>query len=144
MNIDATTGLISWLPTLAQAGNQTVTVRASNSVGQTTQTFTVNVVVSPPVFSSSNAPAALVNTPYSFTASASGTPAPTYSLVSAPAGMTIDSTTGLVSWTPTYAQESAGNNSFTVQATNYSGTATKTFNVAVAPQAPTGLTGTGA
>ena len=37
------TGLISWTPTLTQVGVQNVTVRASNLVGDTDQSFTINV-----------------------------------------------------------------------------------------------------
>ena len=57
--------------------------------------------------------------------------------------MTIDSTSGLDQFTPTYAQEGTNGLSFTVQASNYSGIATKTINVAVAPQVPSGVSATG-
>jgi hypothetical protein len=40
----------------------------------------------------------------------------TYSLLSAPAGATIDPTTGFIAWNPTYAQ--VGGNTITVRATN--------------------------
>jgi hypothetical protein len=38
-----TAGLISWTPTTAQVGNQTVTLQATNTAGQTSQTYTLPV-----------------------------------------------------------------------------------------------------
>ena len=152
MVVNAVTGLIAWTPTAAQAGNQSVTVQAANSLGTTLSTFSVSVTLSPPVIYGSAVPTAVANLPFSYTFSTAGTPAPTLSFVSAPAGMTITATSGniftpysqgVVNWTPTYAQESSGGNSFVVQASNGSGTVTRTFSVKVAPQAPTGLTAIG-
>ncbi len=53
-----------------------------------------------PSFTSTPVTTASVGVAYSYTAKASGSPAVTYSLVTAPSGMTINSTTGLISWTP--------------------------------------------
>src|SRR5262249_52242067 len=46
MSIDATTGLIAWTPTAV--GSSSLTVQASNSVGQAAQTFSINVVLATP------------------------------------------------------------------------------------------------
>lgn len=144
MTVNASTGLISWTPTLAEAGSQSATLQVSNFAGSVTQNFNVSVALSPPVFSGgSSTPAAIVGQPFAYTVVASGTPAPTYSFVSAPAGATIDPVTGVINWTPTTAQEGVGGNTFTVAATNYSGTTTKTLTTAVAPVVPTGLTAQG-
>lgn len=54
-----------------------------------------------------------------------------YSLVTAPAGATIDGASGAIQWTPTEAQ--LGNNSFTLSLTDAAGnTRTESFDVAVA------------
>ncbi len=140
MTIDTATGLITWTPTLSQVGSQTITVQASNFAGQTTQTFSVNAALSLPVFTTgSTLPQSVVNQNSTFTIAATGTPAPTFSLSSAPTGMTIDPATGVVNWTPSVSQEAIGASTFTVQATNYSGSTSKTFSDKVARQRPPGL-----
>ncbi len=51
---------------------------------------------------------------YSYDVNASGNPTPTYSLTTFPSGMTINSTTGLINWTP----GSTGNFNVNVRASN--------------------------
>ena len=60
---------------------------------------------------------------YAYDVQATGNPNPTFSLVTAPAGMTIDSATGLISWLPT----ASGNYPVTVQAGNQHGSDTQSF-----------------
>ena len=95
-----------------------------------------------PSITSSPATAATLNGGYSYQVVSTANPQAVYSLTSAPAGMTIDSNTGLVNWTPT----ALGSYSVTVEAANADGQATQTFSINVVlpkPAAPTGLTGTG-
>ncbi len=83
--------------------------------------------------------------PWTYQISASGKPRPTYSIVRGPSGMTINATTGLVTWTPTVAQ--VGAQFALVRASNSVGAAEQiiTFNVLAvppditAPTAPTNL-----
>ena len=42
--IDASSGLISWTPTSAQVGYDTLAVQATNYAGQTSQTYSVAVI----------------------------------------------------------------------------------------------------
>jgi hypothetical protein len=80
---------------------------------------------------------ASVDVPYSYQVTATGNPAPTFSLVQNPAGMSI-TPQGLISWTPTQ------NGSFPVQvrATSGSTSATQDFTIVVADnQAPTANAG---
>jgi hypothetical protein len=93
-----------------------------------------------PTITSSPGKTAVVNSPYSYQVLSTGNPQATYSLTTAPAGMTINSNTGLISWTPTYATE--GIDSVTVVASNYAGSVSQSYSISVAPQTPTGLTGT--
>ena len=67
--------------------------------------------------------------PYSYAVSAVGNPAPTFSLSVAPAGMTINSATGLISWTPAAGQ--AGARSVTVTASNSAGSGSQSFVITV-------------
>ncbi|MFH1690483.1 MAG: putative Ig domain-containing protein [Candidatus Eisenbacteria bacterium] len=66
---------------------------------------------------------------FTYDIEASGTPAPVFSLLSAPGGMTIEETTGLIEWTPTSAD--AGRDTVTVLAENGGGTDTETFVITV-------------
>jgi N-acetylneuraminic acid mutarotase len=242
MTINPATGLIGWVPGVSQVGSATVTVQASNYAGQTTQSFTINVVASPPTvptgltvsgrtassitlsWNASSDPAGVTSytvyhiyatghsgrgggitihhdpvatvtgtsatitglapsTTYlfavrafdgggrssgysiyynattatlpSFTAPAAGTTFnltarhaftttltasgnPTdfsYSIVNAPAGMTVGATTGVVSWVPP--DSAVGTTSVTFQVSSSAGTGgTATCNFAVAPNLP--------
>jgi hypothetical protein len=94
-----------------------------------------------PTITSSPVRAAVVNSPYSYQVLSAANPQATYSLTTAPADMTINTNTGLITWTPTYATEGVANVSFV--ANNGVGLATQSFAVSVAPTTPTGLTGVG-
>ncbi|MBX9717571.1 MAG: Ig domain-containing protein [Microbacteriaceae bacterium] len=87
-------------------------------------------------------PTPVLGTPFSFTVPVSvGSPAATFSISAGalPAGFVLDETTGVISGTPT----TAGAFSFTVAATNSSGTVSATYTDTIAPQlAPTGANST--
>jgi hypothetical protein len=83
----------------------------------------------------------VVNALYNYQVLSTGNPQATYSLTSAPAGMTIDSNTGLITWTPNYATE--GIVSTTVVARNSVGQASQIIAINVSPDVPTGLSGYG-
>lgn len=118
MTINSSTGLISWKP--ATAGSYSVTVQASNGVSPNdVQNFTIKVTEpaitnSAPVITSAPVNSAIAGQTYSYDVNATGSPAPTFSLSSAPGGMTINSTSGLIQWTPV----SAGSYSVSVIAAN--------------------------
>jgi MBG domain/Immunoglobulin domain/Kelch motif/Galactose oxidase, central domain len=94
-----------------------------------------------PTITSVPGKSAVVNSAYGYQVLSTANPQATYALSAAPAGMTINASTGLISWTPTYATEVIA--SVTVVASNSAGQATQTFSIGVAPQTPTGLTGAG-
>ncbi|HKP61756.1 MAG TPA: PQQ-dependent sugar dehydrogenase [Polyangiales bacterium] len=54
----------------------------------------------PPMFVDTFERYAIVNAPYTASAMATGTPAPTFELLRGPAGMQLDAKTGLLTWTP--------------------------------------------
>jgi len=83
-------------------------------------------IVSSPSFATVQA----ANT-FGYQITATGNPRPTYSLVSAPAGMSINTNTGAVLWTPTTNQ--VGIQSVTVRASNAAGAAEQVFSVTVTP-----------
>jgi hypothetical protein len=88
---------------------------------------------------------AWTGTPYTYQVFSTANPQATYALVSPPNGMTINSTTGLITWAPTQA-EVGGTFTVTVQANNYAGQGTQTYNATVKqspPTVPTGITQSG-
>lgn len=140
MTIDPTTGLIQWTPTPAQVGDQSVTVRVQDAGGLfATQSFTVTVAPGvtnhPPAITSTPVIVATVGQPYSYAVGATDPDAGdvlTFSLPTAPTGMTIDTATGLIQWTPTAAQ--VGDSNVTARVQDSGGLfATQSFTVTVTP-----------
>lgn len=137
MTINATTGVINWVPGLNQSGNKNVTVRAMDATTLfANQSFTIAVSDNiKPVITSTPPLTARVGQLYSYNMTATDTDAPIiYGLRGAnPAGLTIDSITGVVSWTPTAAQ--VGNRVVRLQAEDATGLITNhaNFTVVVAP-----------
>ena len=140
--IDPTTGVFSWTPTETQDGDHTVTVRVTDDGTPTlddseTFTITVNEVNVAPVLGAIGDRTVDEETELSFTATATDADLPantlTFSLdAGAPAGATIDPTTGVFSWTPTETQD--GDHTVTVRVTD-DGTPTlddsETFTITV-------------
>jgi hypothetical protein len=70
---------------------------------------------------------------YTYDVDASGTPAPTFSFTVNPAGMTINGTSGVISWTPS----TVGTANVTVQAANgITPNATQSFVITIAADQP--------
>lgn len=115
--IDPTTGVFTWTPSEAQGpGTFTFTVVVSDGITPTSQsiTVTVNEVNAAPVLAPIGNKTVDELTVLSFSASGSDVDVPAqtlaYSLVGAPAGASINASTGAFTWTPTEAQ---GPNSYT-------------------------------
>ena len=87
---------------------------------------------SAPVITTTAPVTGFVDKVYTYDVDATGVPAPTYTLTTAPNGMTIDAGTGVISWTP--AQNQTGSHNIVVEATSASGTDTQAFAVTVLKQ----------
>jgi len=126
MNIDGTTGLVTWTPT--DPGTVPVQLQASNAVGSDLQSFSLTVLaLTPPTITSVPATAATLGQTYTYQPVASGSPTITWALLTAPPGMTINGTTGLVTWTPA----AVGSEAVHLQATNGAGSDTQSFSLTV-------------
>jgi len=108
MTIDATTGRVEWTPTTAQVGTHMVELQADDGNGGfASQLWSVDVYAElpnrPPVVVSSPTFEAVLDEVYSYAVQAVDPDRDpvSFSLVSPPAGMSIDPLTGELTWTPT-------------------------------------------
>ena len=130
LSINTATGLISGTPTAAGVSNAVLT--ATNAAGSSIQTLTISITSVPvPLVTSSATATATVGSAFSYQITASNAPT-SYSATGLPSGLTINTTSGLISGTPT----AAGTFSITVSATNADGSGTKTVTATIKPQAP--------
>jgi len=138
MTIDAETGLIQWLPNNADVGEHLVTVRVDDGNGGTgEQTYTLTVVNVPPTITSEPVVLGTEDALYTYDVACDdeGQGATAYSLGQAPAGMQIDVSTGVVTWTPNNAN--VGEHSVTIDVDDGNGgTTQQTFTLTVENVAP--------
>ena len=141
IDIDPVTGMITGTPgDEAVVSSNPITVVVTDSQGATdSQSFNVTVtnVNDAPVIYSIAPDVAFTDTEYDYPLQASD-PDPaetfTFSIATGPAGMTIDSATGALTWTPTAAQ--IGTHTVTALVTDAGGLmGSQTFTVEVAPDA---------
>jgi cyclophilin family peptidyl-prolyl cis-trans isomerase len=118
------------------SGTTSLTSVASSALGVTIDSTTLPFISFPIT-------AAITGRPYIYTAQVSD-PVPTgiaYTLVSAPAGFSINASTGVVTWTPTAAQ--IGNNVVQIRATDLAGnTSIQAFDVVVTAGPPVTIVST--
>ena len=139
MTIDPAAGAVSWSNPTSQGSPHTVTIRASNAAGSDDESWllTVNTVAVAPVIAdipdaSHTAGSAYTGPEPALTA---GTAPVTWLLVSGPAGMTIDSLTGRVSWAlPTTA---GSPHTITIRASNAAGSDDESWQLTVNAAPPT-------
>jgi len=131
LTLNATTGVISGTPTTALTATPTITVSDAGA-GTISAAFSLQVTApSLGITSSTQLPNGTVSSPYSTTLGASGGTAPYSWQVSSgslPAGLTLNSSTGVISGTPS----SAGSASLTLSVTDAASiSAAATFSVTV-------------
>jgi hypothetical protein len=118
------------------AGDTTVFVRSSSSLGGLVNSgsrFSIGIPTRPPIFTTAP-PTATVNENALLTIQYAADPQDvgetiSYALVSPPTGAVINSTTGVMTWTPSYTQ--SGSHTLTVSATDGQYTITTTTAVTV-------------
>ncbi len=101
MTIDSSTGKITWPQPGPNGSTQTVKVRATNTIGYSEATWQIAIVLpsGPPVIQPIADKTILAGTAYTETPTLTrGTSPFTWSLITSPTGMTINSTSGVVTW----------------------------------------------
>lgn len=134
MTINASTGWLAWDSTSSPAGTFPITVRATDSQGAFSEkTFNLTVTAAAitnggPYFTSSPIRGATIGTAYNYDADAVDPEGQTLTWsVSGPAGMTINTSTGVVSWDTT--GKTAGSYSVTISVTDGTNTTTQAFSL---------------
>jgi hypothetical protein len=124
ITLNSSTGAIAGTSTTA--GSYSFTVKAENAVSNVTQLFTDDLYVTPS-WTDNILAAFTYNTAYSDQVVATGTPTYTISSGTLPTGLSLNSSTGAVTGTPTY----YGAYSFIIQADNETGSVTQSFSGAI-------------
>jgi RHS repeat-associated protein len=139
MTVDPSTGVLTWIPASGQVGTADVILRVTDGRGGVDlQSFQVVVSLpnNAPVITSTPPGPPVAGLPYRYTVQAQDADADPlrYTLTASPSGMTIDSASGVVSWTPSAAQ--IGDQAVTVQVSDgRGGVATQSFTLGVAADA---------
>ncbi|MGO9275304.1 MAG: putative Ig domain-containing protein [Terriglobia bacterium] len=129
LSVNTTTGLLSGTPTAA--GTSTVTLSATNSGGTGSATLTLTIQPAAPVITSATSASGKVGSAFSYQIAATNSPA-SYAATGLPAGLSVNTTTGLLSGTPT----AAGTSTVTLSATNSGGTGSATLTLTVTAESP--------
>src|SRR5439155_1034472 len=134
LTVNTSTGLISGTPTTA--GTYSVTISATNAGGTGSATLTLTVVnPPPPVITSATTATGQVGAAFSYQITATNNPT-SYGATGLPAGLTVNTSTGLISGTPT----TAGTYSVTISATNAGGTGSATLTLTIVNPPPPVIT----
>lgn len=124
LTVNATSGLVSGTPTSTGAFN--VTLSATNSGGTGTASLSLTVNAALPVITSTDTATGTVGTSFSYQIAATNSPT-TYGASGLPAGLTVSTTSGLISGNPT----SAGTFNVTLTATNSGGTGSVSLSLTI-------------
>src|SRR5205809_1026453 len=129
LSVNTSTGVISGTPTTAGTYNVTISATNAGGTGGATLTLTINPpapVIQPPFTATGQ-----VGVAFSYTITATNSPT-SYNATGLPAGLTVNTSTGLISGTPT----TAGTYTVTISATNAGGTGSHTLTLTINPPTP--------
>ena len=139
-SLDTATGVFSWTPSVGQAGTYTMSFTVTDGYLNDSETATITVASlnNAPVMGSIGSQAVEEVSTLSFTVSGSDADGDslTYSAADMPGGASLDTTTGVFSWTPAEGQAGTYTVSFTVTDGALSDTESATIVVSELNHAP--------
>jgi sugar lactone lactonase YvrE len=126
LSVNSSTGVISGTPTVVGTYPITISAFDASGTGVATLTLAVSQGQPAPTITSALTAAAAVNANFTYTIAATGAPT-SYGATGLPTGLTLNTTTGVVSGSPA----ATGNYIVTISATNAAGTGSATLNLGV-------------
>jgi len=125
LSVNTATGVISGTP--SAAGTSSVALSATNAAGtgSATLSLTINTAVTPSITSPLTA-SGTVGSPFSYTITGTSNPY-SFNATGLPAGLSVNTATGVISGTPS----AAGTSSVTLSATNAAGTGSATLSLTI-------------
>lgn len=131
LNLDTETGLISGTPTTAKSGR--IYIYVSNSGGEDSLSSTFYVDQVAPTLTTTSLPNGMVGEPYSAQIEAVGEGITYYIDSSTPSGLSINSSTGVISGTP----RTAKTYTTVIRISNTGGSVTRTIPITIVTEPPT-------
>ena len=128
--VNTANGAISGAPTTSAGSPFAVMLSATNLSGTGTQLLSISVSQIAPVINSPGAAAGVTGQPFSYQISALNGPS-SFGAAGLPPGVTVNSTTGLVSGTVPALANAVGNYNATVSASNGSGTGSQSLTIGI-------------
>jgi hypothetical protein len=110
------------------AGQTTASCTLTNITAARSSAASFTAVATAPAITSGTPPGGTVGTPYSFTATATGTAPIAFAATGLPPGLALNASSGAITGTPT----SAGSFDATITATNGGGVATENYRIVIA------------
>ncbi len=124
LSVSASSGLISGTPTAS--GSFSAAISATNAAGTGSATLTIAIAPATPVITSALTAAGTVGSAFSYQIAASNRPT-SFNAATLPAGLVVNTTSGLISGTPS----ATGTTVVTITATNAGGTGSATLAIAI-------------
>jgi hypothetical protein len=130
LTINTSTGVISGIPSVA--GNSSINITATNNDGAIgNATLVMSIALPIPVINSPASAKETVGSPFNYQITASRVPT-SFGAVGLPSGLSVNSTTGIISGTPTQ----SGLFASTISASNGNGTGSRSLEITILPQPP--------
>ncbi|HLX62410.1 MAG TPA: putative Ig domain-containing protein [Planctomycetota bacterium] len=133
LTLNASTGLISGTPATGSTGSYSVTVGATNAFGTApTKTLFITITKAPPKITSVLSVSTGFGEAFTYTITATGSATITFSATNVPAGLTLNTSTGVISGVPTV----AGKQVVSITATNSVGSDTQSLTITITTNPP--------
>jgi PKD repeat protein len=132
LTVNTSSGVISGTPTAAGTANVTISAANSAGTGSATLVITINnFALPPPVINSALSASGTDGSAFSYAITATNSPN-SYNATPLPAGLNVNTSTGVISGTPS----AAGTTNVTISASNVGGTGSATLVITINNAAP--------